>query len=141
MMTDPFILKKLRICSTLSAQLDHRVDAYVDNLACVYGWENMSGRDPVLNRILKDLWNFSSVNNIELHLLYVRSEDNPADVQSRKLSALDCMLTRKKIELIEERFGPHSVDLMTLDSNCIMVSKKIWEPLKVTLGVSQQFLL
>lgn len=31
---------------------DDRVDTYVDNLACVFGWENMSGTctDPVLVR-------------------------------------------------------------------------------------------
>jgi hypothetical protein len=117
------------LCAVQDVVKDHRVDAYVDNLACVFAWENMSGKDPVLIKILKDLWNFTVVNNIELHLSYVRSEENPADVHSRKLSALDCMLTREKFDIIEKRFGPHSVDLMSLDSNC-MVSRESGKPLR-----------
>lgn len=87
----------------------------------------MSGKDPALNRIMKSLWNFSVDNNMNLHLLYMKSEDNPADCHSRRLSALDYMLTGEKFETIEQRFGPHSVDLMSLDSNC-KISK--WETFK-----------
>lgn len=117
------------LCSVKDVVKNHRVDAYVDNLACVYGWESMSGKDPALNRIMKSLWNFSVDNNMDLHLLYVKSEDNPADCHSRRLSALDCMLTREKFETIEKRFGPHSVDLMSLDSNC-MISQVNGKPLR-----------
>lgn len=66
---------------------------------------------------------------MDLHLLYVKSEDNPADCHSRRLSALDYMLTREKFETIEKRFGPHSVDLMSLDSNC-MISQVNGKPLR-----------
>lgn len=117
------------LCSVKDVVKNHRVDAYVDNLACVYGWESMSGKDPALNRIMKSLWNFSVDNNMDLHLLYVKSEDNPADCHSRRLSALDCMLTREKFETIEKRFGPHSVVLMSLDSNC-MISQVNGKPLR-----------
>jgi hypothetical protein len=39
------------------------------------------------------------------------------------------MLTREKCCIIEKRFGPHPVDLMALDSNC-MVSRASRKPLK-----------
>lgn len=115
-----FMLKRLKLCSVKDVVKNHRVDAYVDNLACVYGWESMSGKDPALNRIMKSLWNFSVDNNLDLHLLYVKSNDNPADRHSRRLSALDCMLTGEKFETIEKRFCPHSVNQMSLDSNSMI---------------------
>ena len=41
-----------------------------------------------------------------------------ADAPSRTCSELDCMLSEKAWKSVEHRFGPHSFDLMALDSNC-----------------------
>lgn len=49
-----------------------------------------------LNRIMKSLCNFTVDNYIDLHLFYVKSEDNPADFHSRRLSTLGFMLTGEK---------------------------------------------
>ncbi|CAH3174737.1 unnamed protein product, partial [Porites lobata] len=41
-----------------------------------------------------------------------------ADAPSRTCSDLDCMLSEQAWNSVERRFGPHSFDLMALDSNC-----------------------
>jgi hypothetical protein len=41
--------QNLFICNTFNCAVqDNRVDTYVDNLACVFSYENMSSKDPVL---------------------------------------------------------------------------------------------
>lgn len=102
---------------------NHRVDAYVDNLACVFAWENQKGKDPQLNNIMKELYNFTVDFNMDLKLIYIPSKSNPADSVSRNISAQDCMLSREKFCLVDSTFGPHTVDMMSLDSNAMQDSK------------------
>lgn len=59
-------------------------------------------------------------NNVDLHLVYVPSKDNPADEPSRSLSKTDSTLSPEIWKIIEHKFGPHSVDLMALDSNAML---------------------
>lgn len=47
----------------------------------------------------------------------ISSKCNPSDTPSRKLTFLDCMLIKKAWNMIQEKFGPHSGDWMSLDSN------------------------
>lgn len=108
------------LCLVKDVVKNYRVDVYVDNLVCVYGWESMSGKDFVLNRIMKSLWNFSVDNNMDLYLLYVKFDDNLVDCYFRRLLVLDCMLIREKFEIIEKRFGLYLVDLMFFDLNCMI---------------------
>lgn len=96
---------------------DHRVDAYVDNMACVQAWELQRFKDLALNELMKDLFNFTVEFNVDLRLSYIPSKENPADLLSRSLSAHDCMLNRDKFLLVDKTFGPHQIDLMSLDSN------------------------
>jgi hypothetical protein len=91
---------------------DHRVDAYVDNLACVQAWEKRKFKDLALNELMKDLFNFTVEFNVDLRLYYIPSKENPADSLSRTLSAQDCMLNRNKFLLIEKKFGLHQFDLI-----------------------------
>jgi hypothetical protein len=44
--------------------------------------------------------------------------DNPADHPSRECSDLDCTLSESALALVERLYGPHTFDLMALDSNC-----------------------
>ena len=91
---------------------DHRVDAFVDNMACVNAWEKQQFKDPGLNDLMKDLYSFTVEFNVDLKLYYIPSGDNPADSLSRKLSVQECMLSREKFLLVDKKFGPHDVDLM-----------------------------
>ena len=60
----------------------------------------------------------SRERNFSIRALYVPSSENPADGPSRGHSDLDCMLSRDAWLRVERLFGPHSFDLMSLDSNC-----------------------
>lgn len=103
-----------------------RVDACVDNTALVRVWENQGRKDINLNRIVKDQVTY--INNIDLRLHYIPSKCNPADAPSRKLTFLDGMLTKKAWDMIQGKFGTHSVDLMSLGSN--VMKDEFGKPLK-----------
>lgn len=96
---------------------NHRVDVFVDNQAVVAAWEGMGCRCSELNDIMKSIFEICQKENVDLHLCYISTSQNPADFGSRTLSLQDCKLSLKTWELIQNRFGPHTVDLMALDSN------------------------
>ena len=60
----------------------------------------------------------SRAGNFALHLKYVPSSGNIADAPSRALSDVDCSLSRVAWAQVQRRSGPHTFDLMSLDSNC-----------------------
>ena len=62
-----------------------------------------------LNRAIKKLFFTTSKLNMTLHLTYITSKENEADVPSRCLTTLDCKLHPKS----------HTCDLMALDSNAM----------------------
>lgn len=99
---------------------DHRVDVFCDNMAVVKAWSNQGARDPSLNSVLKDLFVLTFDRNLSLHMQYVQSESNPADKESRRLSGKDATLMKEKWAIVEEAFGPHSVDLMAIESNVML---------------------
>ncbi|CAC5388722.1 unnamed protein product [Mytilus coruscus] len=109
----------LSLLSVKDKIVNARVDAFCDNLAVVKAWNNEGGRDPSLNSILKQIFKLSKSVNLDLRLMYVRSAENPAVRESRKLRYIDAQLAPVKWEFVEEKFGPHSVDLMSLDSNAM----------------------
>ena len=65
--------------------------------------------------------------DLVLNLEYVKSENNLADAPSRVLKKTDATISRKTWELIQQAFGGpkgHSLDMMALDSNCMVDKKK-----------------
>ena len=99
-----------------------RVDALVDNQAVVQAWNNQTGKSGSLNKALKRLF-FTTVElNVSLHLSYISTHDNPADLHSRHLSAMDSQLYPALWEVVEQQFGGltgHTCDWMALDSNAM----------------------
>lgn len=98
---------------------NHRLDAYVDNMAVVHAWENRKGRGHDFAGVLKQLFELVQSLNIDLKLYYIATEANPADAPSRSISLRDCKLGPHAWKKVEDVFGPHSVDLMALDSNAM----------------------
>lgn len=100
----------------------HRVDAHVDNQVLLNSWKNQGARSRELNKVLKELFQFVLDLDVVLNLSYVGSKSNPADAPSRELQKSDAMLAPSAWELIQTQFGGdrgHTVDLMSLDSNCM----------------------
>ena len=94
-----------------------RVDAHLDSLTLIQAWERQGGKSKPLNDALKELSQTLLVQNISLCLQFVPSPLNQADALSRVLSDKDCMLAPEPWKKLENLFGPHTVDLMALDSN------------------------
>ena len=94
-----------------------RIDAMVDNMAVVHAWSREGSKDTSLNSILKQMTSLMIQLNCDLSLTYIPSAQNPADEPSRKLSPSDAMLTPEVWESLQNSYGPHSFDLMALDSN------------------------
>ena len=98
------------------------VDTWVDNQAVIQAWNNQRCRSSTLNHALKSLFHTTSRLNISLHLHYIASEDNPADLPSRRLSATDSKLSDDMWQIVQNEFGGqegHSCDLMAIDSNAM----------------------
>ena len=97
-----------------------RVDALVDNRAVVHAWNNQGWRSSSLNIVMKKLFATTMELNVCLHLSYIRTNKNPADEPSHRLSSMDCQLTEDVWQIIQKEFGGpggHTFDLMALDSN------------------------
>lgn len=104
---------------------DSRVDMMVDNQAVIHVWNNHGGRSRSLNTAIKNVFFTTLRLNILLRLSYVPSQENPADLPSRRVSSLDSKLSTEVWEKIQREFGGedgHSIDLMALDSN-VMIDK------------------
>ncbi len=98
------------------------VDVSVDNQAVVHSWNNYGGRSRSLNNVMKRLFFTTSALNVSLHLSYIPSAENPADLPSRRLSAMDSQLCPALWEVVQCHFGGpdgHTCDLMSLDTNAM----------------------
>ena len=79
--------------------------------------EKQGGKSKPLNDALKELFQNSSRPEY-FPLFAVRAlSSQQADALSRVLSDKDCMLAPEPWKKLENLFGPHTFDLMTLDSN------------------------
>ena len=119
----------LRMISTLSRlrlwyahSRDHvrnsRVDIHTDNRTLKAALDNFGCKNSSVNDSVKEILECSRQLNLAIDVHYVPSRDNMADAPSRACSDLDCMLSEQAWNSVERRFGPHSFDLMALDSNC-----------------------
>ena len=96
---------------------NHRVDAFVDNMAVVAAWQGQGSRTGDLAGLLKDLFQVTMTLNLDLKICYVPSRLNVADFTSRSLKKHDARLSEHHWGLVQGAFGPHTIDLMALDSN------------------------
>lgn len=94
-----------------------RIDCYVDSQVLVNCRSKGGSKSRELTEVLKQLFHQTLLSNFCLHLYYVPSSQNPADRASRQLSGLDCTLAPHVWRLIDDTFGPHSIDLMAIPAN------------------------
>ncbi|MEM1009099.1 MAG: hypothetical protein AAGJ35_08850, partial [Myxococcota bacterium] len=95
-----------------------RVDVNTDSRRSSRAWQNQGCQSSEVNEVLKRILECCRRGNFSLDMHYVPSVHNPADTPSRRLSDLDCMLSEGAWGLVERFYGPHTFDLMSLDSNC-----------------------
>ena len=96
------------------------VDAHVDNQVVIHAWQKQGCRSVALNNVMKQLFFATMRLNLSLHLFYVSSSENPADVPSRRMSSADSKLRPALWDVVQREFGGtqgHTIDLMALDSN------------------------
>jgi hypothetical protein len=97
--------------------INSRLDVLTDSTPLIYAWHNQGARDMNLTAIIKRIFQIVYEFNIDLNLQYIPSRENPADNPSRVLRIEDKMLSYITWCRVQEAFGPHTIDLMTLDSN------------------------
>ena len=115
-------LEARALCNALSSFFpsirNARIDVWTDNATLRAAWENGGCRSSLVNQELKKIEEMSRAGNFVLHLKYVPSSENIADAPSRALTDIDCSLSEEAWARVQARFGPHTFDLMSLDSNC-----------------------
>lgn len=96
------------------------VDIFTDSQVLIKACQSQGARSPAFSTALKSVFSAMCCLNVDLHLFYVPSANNPADTPSRCLKLQDAKLCGALWECIQEQFGGtegHSVDLMALPSN------------------------
>ena len=115
-------LEAKALVRSLLAFRDHvrnsRVDIHTDNRTLKAALDNFGCKNSSVNDSVKEILELSRQLNLAIDVHYVPSRNNMANAPARACSDLDCMLSEKACNSVEHRFGPHSFDLMTLDSNC-----------------------
>ncbi len=99
-----------------------RISAQVDNMALIHAWEGQYSKNSDLNKALKSIFKVVFQNNALLTLTYISSADNPSDFPSRSISKSDATISTRTWFFIQHMFGPHSVDMFSLDSNAMVDS-------------------
>ena len=118
------------LCSSHTALRNERVDVLVDSQAVIQAWNNPGGKSASPNAALHQIFFTNSSLNVSLHLSYVPSAANPADVPSRRQSLLDSRLSNSVWRVVQDEFeGPtgQTCDLTTLDSH--MMKDRLGNPL------------
>ena len=115
------VLALVNVLSSFSHLIcDAWVDVFTDSLVLVSAWSRQGSKSHALSDALKQLFTVVMSSNINLHLFHIKSDMNPADSPSRKLSLQDCRLSATAWDTVQVIFGGvsgHTVDLMTLSSN------------------------
>lgn len=94
------------------------MDVHTDSLVLKSALESNGCRNSGVNNIVKDISDCCRELNFSIDVHYVPSSKNLADFPFRKISDMDCMSSERAWGQVERPFGPHTFDLMSLDSNC-----------------------
>ena len=95
-----------------------RVDLYTDNRVLKSALENGGCRSSEVTGVLKYIFHSCREYHFSLDVYYLPTGKNPADLPSRSRSGTDCMLSNRAWDQVKRLFGPHTFDLVSLDSNC-----------------------
>ena len=94
------------------------VDVHTGNRVLKSSLENGGCRSCEVSSVLEDIFHSCRKYNFSLDVYYVPTGEKPADLPSRSRSDTDCMLSNGAWEQVQRLFGPHTFDLISLDSTC-----------------------
>ena len=94
------------------------IDVHTDSRALLGSWQSKAGNNSKINDVIKAILQCSQEFNFLIDIQYVPSAGNPADTSLHRHSDLDCTLSEETWSRAQRMFGPHTFDLMSLDSNC-----------------------
>jgi len=97
-----------------------RILVHTDSKALEGAWKAHGSRKSEFNDLMKVIFQLSVQFNLDISLQYINTKVNPADAPSRILSMQDARLAQHSWRKVEHAFGPHSSDLMSLDSNAMV---------------------
>ena len=78
---------------------DSRANAVVDNKILCDTWERQHSRSSCVRLVLKELFWTTVELNLSLHLHFVPSRQNPADLLSRRVNLTDSKLSPGLVDL------------------------------------------
>ena len=111
-------LAVLNALLALKGQLqDSTVDLLCDNQAFVKAFNAEGSKDRQMTEVVRQVFNAANDINCNIQITYINTKLNNADSPSRVLSSSDCSLADHLWQLVDRQFGPHTWDLMALDSN------------------------
>ena len=109
------VLKALE-CLPASVR-DCMVDIQVDNPSTLHAWQGRGPRSLKLNEVARLIFHAVTKRNLALSMSYIRSDLNPADYFSRRLSDSDAMLSPRCWDIVQTILGGskgHTFDLIWL---------------------------
>ena len=98
-----------------------RIDVHTNSRVLLGSWQSGGGNNSEINDVIKAILRCSQDFNFLINMHCVPSVENPADLPSRRLSDLDCTLSEEAWSRVQRMFGPHTFDLLSLDSNCRVI--------------------
>lgn len=108
----------INVLQTLGPSLqNNRVLIKTDSKALQGAWNSQGSRNHLFNDLMKRLFQQTLRYNLLLKLDYVNTKENPADAPSRYMAQSDVMLSSEVWQKVQSKYGPHTADLMSLDSN------------------------
>ena len=98
------------LLSFLDRYRKHVVEVVVDNAAVAYGLRKFTSGSPELMSVLDKLFWLCEREGITIRPKLIKSELNEADYLSRWAGQEDWQLSDEWFDILERKFGPHTVD-------------------------------
>ena len=96
-----------------------RVCLHEDNQAVMYILREKTSRSAIIMKLLRRLWRVVDMNNIDLEVVYVRSEDNISDGPSRTKDYEDWQLSPSVFEHYRREHG-YTIDLFASENTALL---------------------
>lgn len=107
-----------------------------DNITTIAYINHFGGtRSPALMKQATSIWNWCLRTGTRIRITYVPSAFNPADAPSRQLTGqLEWRISSPFFDLMDRKWGPHTVDLFASPDNHQLRRYMTWKPTSGAIG-------